>query len=98
MERTNKMRHLALSLVFVFTASALAIGCEPEPCREFRRLICKTCGQSSAACKEVKKRRGRDEKKCKAGVKHVKNRIKTPKGRKTLCTLLNSDLKKQRKK
>jgi hypothetical protein len=95
MEHTNNMRHLVLSLVFVFATSALIVGCEPEPCREFRRLICKTCGQRSAACKEVKKRRGRDEKKCTAGVKHVKSRVKTPKGRKTLCTLLNSDLTKK---
>lgn len=92
------MRQLALSLVFVFVASAAITGCEPEPCRKFRRLICKSCGQSSAACKEVKKRRGRDEKKCKLGVKHVKNRVKTSKGRKILCTLLNSDLKKKKKK
>ncbi len=92
------MRQLAITLVFVFSASALITGCEPEPCQEFRTLICKTCGKSSPACKEVKKRRGRDEKKCKAGVKHVKSRIKTEKGRKTLCTLLNSDLTQKRKK
>ncbi len=92
------MRHLAISLVLAFAASALSTGCEPEPCREFRTLICKSCGKSSPACKEVKKRRGRDEKKCTAGVKHVKSRVKTHKGRKTLCTLLNSDLKKKRKK
>lgn len=91
------MRQLALSLVFVFAASALITGCEPEPCREFRTLICKSCGKQSAACKEVKKRRGRDEKKCTVGVKHVKSRVKTPTGRKTLCTLLNSDLKKKTK-
>ncbi len=90
------MRQLALSLVFVFAGGALSAGCEPEPCREFRKLICKTCGTSSAACKEVKKRRGRDEKKCTAGGKHGKNRIKTPKGRKSLCTLLNADLKKKK--
>lgn len=90
------MRQLAFSLVFVFAAGVLSTGCEPEPCREFRRLICKSCGQSSAACKEVKKRRGRDEKKCTAGVKHVKFRVKSDKGRKTLCALLNSDLKKKK--
>ena len=90
------MKQLAFSLIFVF-AVALTAGCEPEPCREFRQLICKSCGQSSAACKEVKKRRGRDEKKCAAGVKHVKSRVKTDKGRQTLCTLLNSDLKKPKK-
>jgi hypothetical protein len=91
------MRHLALCLAFAFAASALITGCEPEPCREFRRLICKNCGQSSAACKEVKKRRGRDEKKCASGVKHVEARVKSEKGRKTLCTLLNSDLTKKKR-
>jgi hypothetical protein len=98
MEHTKNMRQLAITLVFVFSATALIAGCEPEPCRDFRDLICKTCGTSSAACKEVKKRRGRDEKKCIRGVKHVKSRIKSEKGRKTLCTLLNSDLTKKRTK
>ena len=97
MERTTIMRYLALSLALSIAAAAFTAGCEPEPCREFRRLICKSCGRSSAACKEVKKRRGRDEKKCQAGVKHVKARVKDPKGRKTLCTLLNSDLRKKKK-
>ena len=97
MEQIKIMRQLAFSLILVFAGAALSTGCEPEPCRDFRKLICKSCGQSSGACKEVKKRRGRDEKKCTAGVKHVKKRVKTAKGRKSLCTLLNSELKKKKK-
>jgi hypothetical protein len=78
----------------VFCLAALFLGatiwaCEPEECQEFKDTICKTCGTSSEACKGVKKRRGRDEKKCKQGIAHVKARAKTEEGRKVLCTLLN---------
>jgi len=91
------MKQIAIFFVGIFLATLLATGCEPESCRDFRDLICKHCGPKSQACKEVKKRRGRDEKKCKAGVNHVKTRVKTKQGKRTLCTLLNSDLKKKKK-
>lgn len=88
------MKHIALTFAALLTAALLTTGCEPKECREFKDLVCQQCGASSAACKSVKKRRGRDEKKCKAGLDHVKARVKTEEGKKTLCTLLNDEQKK----
>lgn len=85
------MKHIALALALSLTAAFGATGCEPKECREFKDLICSTCGTSSPACKAVKKRRGRDDKKCKAGLDHVKARAATAEGKKTLCTLLNDE-------
>jgi hypothetical protein len=89
------MKHLVLIFAASLMAATLTTGCEPEECKEFKELICKHCGADSPACKAVKKRRGRDEKKCKAGVRNVKARVKTEAGKKTLCTLLNDERKKK---
>ena len=92
------MKLIPVVLSVAVLAWVPAAGCEPETCQEFRELICKHCGPKSKACKEVKKRRGRDEKKCKSGVAYVKSRVKTAQGKRTLCTLLNSDLDRGKKK
>lgn len=84
-----------MALALTLMAALGATGCEPKQCREFKDMICSTCGTDSPACKSVKKRRGRDEKKCKAGLDHLKARVATAEGKKTLCTLLNDDKPKQ---
>lgn len=89
------MKHIALTLTLLFAATFFATGCEPKECREFKDVICSTCGTSSPACKSVKKRRGRDDKKCKQGLEHVKARAATEEGKKTLCTLLNDEREKK---
>ena len=89
------MKQLSLIFAALLMAAFLTTGCEPKECKEFKELICKNCGNDSPACKSVKKRRGRDEKKCKSGVAHIKARVKTPAGKKTLCTLLNDEKKKK---
>ncbi len=87
------MKRISLFIAASLMAAFLTTGCEPKECKEFKELICEHCGKSSAACKAVKKRRGRDEKKCKSGVAHVKARVKTAQGKKILCTLLNDEKK-----
>lgn len=85
------MKHIAIAALLTLMAAIGTTGCEPKECREFKDLICTTCGTGSAACKSVKKRRGRDDKKCKSGLDHVKARAGTAEGKKTLCTLLNDE-------
>ena len=90
------MKKIAYSLTALLFTAFLLIGCEPKECKQFKDAVCTACGDNSAACKSVKKRRGRDEKKCKQGLSYVEARTKD-KTTKTLCTLLNSDLKKTKK-
>lgn len=89
------MKRILIPLFALSLAASAASGCEPKECKEFKSLVCETCGSDSPACKAIKKRRGRDGKKCKAGVRHIKARAKTPAGKKTLCTLLNDERPKK---
>jgi hypothetical protein len=89
------MKRLVFTLVVLGFGAGLVTGCEPKECKEFKQSVCDSCGKGSAACNAVNKRWGRDEKKCKQGVSHLKARAKTEEGRKLLCAVLNDDVKKQ---
>ena len=62
---------------------------EPAACVEFKNVLCKHCGETSVGCQEVRKRRGSNAAKCRAGLKHVGMHVNDPTRLKLLCDLLS---------